>query len=96
MKICHLKIGKNRKRYPNKEISKTVMNILMKEDIYGAYYVYYPPRMTATPHVDYNPYGKKYLRIKFQLKYQITTIIMNVILNGLSVDREFIGKKERV
>ena len=68
MKICHLKIGKNRKRYPNKEISKTVMNILMKEDIYGAYYVYYPPRMTARPHVDYNPYGKKYLRIQIPIK----------------------------
>ena len=68
MKICHLKIGKNRKRYPNKEISKTVMNILMRKNIYGAYYVYYPPRMTATPHVDYNPYGKKYLRIQIPIK----------------------------
>ena len=64
MMISHIKIGKKFKKYPNKQISKPVRDIVEKEDILGIYYVYYPPKMIAKPHVDYNPYQKDYLRFQ--------------------------------
>ena len=64
MMISHIKIGKKFKKYPNKQISKPVRDIVEKEDILGIYYVYYPPKMIAKPHVDYNPYQKDYLSLQ--------------------------------
>ena len=68
MMISHIKIGKKFKKYPNKQISKPVRDIIEKEDILGIYYVYYPPKMIAKPHVDYNPYQKDYLRLQIPIK----------------------------
>ena len=68
MKICHIKIGKIRKIYPNKSITQTVLDIFERDEIYGAYYLYYPPNMKAKPHVDYNPFKKNYLRIQIPVK----------------------------
>tara|TARA_B100001093_G_scaffold518548_1_gene603798 strand:+ start:2177 stop:2671 length:495 start_codon:yes stop_codon:yes gene_type:complete len=68
MKICHIKIGKKRKMYPNKNITRTVLDIFERDDIYGAYYLYYPPNMKAKPHVDYNPFKTNYLRVQIPVK----------------------------
>ena len=68
MKICHIKIGKKRKMYPNKNITQTVLDIFERDEIYGAYYLYYPPNMKAKPHVDYNPFKTNYLRLQIPVK----------------------------
>ena len=68
LKICHLKIGKKRKLYPNKKLTDEVFDIIGSDEILGAYYLVYPPKMTAKPHIDYNPYKQKYLRIQIPIK----------------------------
>ena len=45
-----------------------MIDIIGSDDILGAYYLVYPPNMSAKAHIDYNPYNQKYLRIQIPIK----------------------------
>ena len=68
LKICHLKIGKKKKMYPNKKLTDEVIDIIGSDDILGSYYLVYPPNMSAKAQIDYNPYNQKYLRIQIPIE----------------------------
>ena len=66
--ICYLKYGTKKTFYPHKLISKSIINIIDKPEIFSLTYIQYPPKLEAKPHTDYNPYGKKFNRIQIPLK----------------------------
>ena len=66
--ICYLKYGMKKTFYPHKLISKSIINIIDKPEIFSLTYIQYPPKLEAKPHTDYNPYGKKFNRIQIPLK----------------------------
>ena len=67
LKICHIKVHK---LYSNKELSKSVIDIIDNEDVLGVYFLSYPPNMTARPHRDYNPHHQPYKRIQIPTKVE--------------------------
>ena len=66
--ICPIKIGKKHKMYPHGDIIKPVLDIVERDEISGMYYLFYPPHITAKPHIDHNPYKQEYLRIQIPIK----------------------------
>jgi len=66
--ICYLKYGKKKILYPNKSISESIFDIVIRPEIYSLTYIQYPPNLLAKPHQDYNPYGKKFKRIQLPIK----------------------------
>ncbi len=65
--ICYIKFGKDKKFYPNKNISKSVLDIIQRDEILGVYFISYPPKIDIKIHTDHNPYKKRYLRIQIPI-----------------------------
>ena len=66
--ICYFKYGKKNIFYPHKSLSESIIDIISKPEIFSLAYIQYPPKLEAKPHIDYNPYGKKFTRIQLPIK----------------------------
>ena len=66
--VSYAKYGKNEKRYRKKLFDDDIYEIIKSDEIYGVAYLKYSAHVDATPHKDFNLWGKDFLRIQIPLK----------------------------